>query len=223
MRRMRYKNPVHFFKRTTTLDTMNAFGSAKSGASFVTNAPFMTLATNAAAGAYYFSFGVAFQLNDLPDYNEFTSLFDRYKVLGVQMKVIPMSNVATANTPGAAYQGINGVLHTVTDYDDATTPGITETSVKLLQEYESYRVTSLARTRPIKKYIRPRIAANVYGNSGFGSYANLKNTWIDAASISVQHYGIKGIFELYQPSSVAASEIDFKVQFTYYIACKDLR
>jgi len=41
------------------------------------------------------------------------------------------------------------------------------------------------------RVFRPRIAMAAYSGSVFTSFANMTNVWLDTASNSVQHYGLK--------------------------------
>lgn len=83
---------------------------------------------------------------------------------------------------------INGCFYAVIDYDDAN---VLSVNTDYLQ-YDTFRESLLpVATQGIKKIkFVPRLAAAVYGGGAFSSYAN-QVSWLDVASPSVEHYGVK--------------------------------
>jgi len=123
-------------------------------------------------------FAFNFQLSYLPGYTEFSAAFDQYKIDEVEILVLPSVTTSTTADPVPAW-----VVMAV-DYDDATTPA----NLSALYEYASCRVFEA--TKPVSFKLKPRIATAAYSGA-FTSYANNPPQWIDIASPSVQHYGLK--------------------------------
>lgn len=221
-RYMRYKNPTHFFKRTCNLAGLSnvAFNGALSA--FSTSG--WQLISNTAGLVNYGSYGVNFTLNMLPDYTEFSVLFDRYKIVGAKMKLIMYQNGALTGAAAVASYPQSGVLwHGITDYDDSAAPTAAETGIDTLREYESYKTCNAFNKGVIGQYCRPRLALSAYGGA-FTRYANAGPMWIDCNSVDTQHYGFKGIFEISPCASITSTMLAFiKPEITLYFQLKDLR
>lgn len=180
---------------------------------------YLTAVTNAAAATpAYYSFSFAFSLADLPDYTDFTNLYDAYKIKGVAIKLTPVYNSSTGNQIAAA-STISGLLHLVNDYDDNDALAASEVGVNILRQFPAFKTITMQSSRTIKRYIKPHCVI-----SGFGGAGNLegRNRWIDCNSPYVQHFGIKGIVEVYQIAPYQ-NYLPMKIEFTYYCAFKNPR
>jgi len=196
----------HFIRRTTTINSFTA-----TGGSFVTNGSIATFAQSAAVTPVDVFLALAFRLDDLPDYAEFTNLFDQFCILGVQIRISPrVSNATVSTSANTGTQFLYGVL----DRSDITLP----TSMQQLREYQTLKTwtTTTETNRPWTIKMSPRIAVAAYSGA-FSGYSAPGLTWIDAQSPSVQHYGIKlGI-----PAGFTAGTVTFyDMDFCYHIACR---
>jgi len=129
------------------------------------------------------SFALGFQLNDIPQYTTFTSLFDQYKILKVKVTFRPILNVMDMHSATAAL-GYPQTFVTLVDYDDATAP----TSLDYCREYQSSVQRDFYKSFSIT--LKPKITLAAYSGT-FTSYASTTG-YIDVASPAVQHYGVKG-------------------------------
>lgn len=132
--------------------------------------------TNSTVTDSFFSFN--FQLAYLPGYTEFTSLYDQYRIDSVLLRFIPAVMTSSPLDP------LNGFIAMAVDYDDINNPA----SMDQLYQYGNCSVYPA--NREIIVRVRPRAALAAYSGT-FTSYANMGNMWIDIASPSVQHYGLK--------------------------------
>jgi hypothetical protein len=118
--------------------------------------------------------GLVFQLSNSSNASAYTAIFDRYRILQVNVKFMP--NIGPT---GAA------PLYTVLDYDDANAP----TAIASLLAFGTLKITPNAAID--ERTLTPRLATAAYSGS-FASYANLSSkTWIDSASPGVDYFGIK--------------------------------
>jgi len=115
---------------------------------------------------------LVFQLNNAVQSGGYLNIFDRYRIIQVNVKMMPTG-------------GTGAPLYTVIDYDDATPLGG-------LANYLGYATLKITPVNVVdERTLVPRIAAAAY-NGAFAGYANLpQTTWIDAASPGVQYYGLK--------------------------------
>lgn len=216
----------HYFKRSFSLTTANVNTIANGGAgSAISNtSDSWSFNTGTGVNISYFSMSTFFTLDMLPDYADFTQLFDQYKILKVKFKLTPystfgpmQSGVGTANN-----QSLGVMQHQYVDYDDATALAASSTGINSMRQFLSYRSRNLL-GRPTKRSFRPRMALAAYASGAFTSYANQKSMWIDANSPTVQHYGLKTIWEVFQPDFSVPVFIWFKLECTMYLACKQPR
>lgn len=160
--------------------------------------------------------GFSFQLVDLPNVAEYTSLFDQYKIQKVVLKIVPKTLMTQGASTGNAGPTGYGQVVTAIDYDDAATPS----SKDELLEYGSAKYTQASRVHT--RTIRPKVLNAVWVNSISTGYAPRAAPFIDNANNNVPHYGIKMWIDA--PSTVgAASSASYDVYATYYFLCKNTR
>lgn len=120
--------------------------------------------------------GQYFALSQFNDTSEYTTLFDQYRFNYIEVWIEPQSaNLSSANS---------GILSSCVDLDDANTPANNQ-SVEGKQN-------SLASNGFAGHYFKfkPHMAVAAYSGA-FSSFANEPADWIDCASNTVQHYGVK--------------------------------
>jgi len=120
--------------------------------------------------------GLEFSLSQMPDYTEFSALFDSYRFDEVRVTFIP--NSPTGSTPLRFY--------TVLDYDDVN---VTSFTVSSAEEYDSCMISAADSGKAVVRTLRPKFAVASYSGS-FTSYAQASG-WCDAASPGIQWYGVK--------------------------------
>jgi hypothetical protein len=128
------------------------------------------------------------------DYSSLTAVFDQYKLVAAEFIMRPQ---AQASAPTAASKG---QLYSVIDYDDSTNLG----SITAAQAYDNN--ISTPAYLPNRRCFKPRIAMAAY-SSAFTSFANMNAEWIDAASTSVVHYGVKYALDVGNSGSLAVYDL----------------
>jgi len=109
------------------------------------------------------------------------ALFDQYRIVKVEYRFIPNNKVGS---PEPVSSQLMPNFMTVIDYDDGNNPG----TIAMLREYQSALFHDPH--KEVVRVIKPRIAVAAYAGGGFSSYAN-QTSWIDIASTTVPHYGLK--------------------------------
>lgn len=212
-RKYRAKIPakVHMYKRLGTAATIQ--NSTVAGTLNVVNSQIITTGTPI-ADTYGYQFGASmeFKLNNVIDPTDFTSLYDRYKIKGVKVKITPLQNVSTA-----AGTGILPMLCYALDFDDSAVP----------TSYEDVARKGFAKTktlgRAISIYVKPKLSSEIFsGNVLSPGYGINKPMWIDCNSSTVPHYGIKMWFRnALLPGNSSGALQAFRVESTYYLALRD--
>jgi hypothetical protein len=120
----------------------------------------------------------------ITDFASWAATFDQYRCIGIEMYLDPFLNTtSTAAT-------LNGRLYTVVDYDD--TSALSTPAAALA--YDTCITTATWQRQ--RRAFKPRIAQAAYGSGVFTSFANLPAPWIDCASGTVAHYGVKAILDI---------------------------
>jgi len=121
--------------------------------------------------------GALFRLNMHPEFAAYETIFDQYCIPCVRATI--RSTETTTNLAG----GLNMPrIYTVIDHDDANT--ITVAQAKEYSTCQEQRTTE-----SVTRLVYPRVAQATYAGAftGFGN----GRMWIDCASDTVQHYGLK--------------------------------
>jgi len=145
-----------------------------------------------------------FSLNQVPAATEFTALFDKYRITGVDLTFsYYFITTQSPASPGGASQ-IWPILNLYMDDDDAIIP---TTKGEVEQRMSVQRVAFAPTRQTISVSLKPRFVQSRAGTS-----ANLapSGTWVDMSTPGVQHYGVKLWADFYNngaPSSIAVSGV----------------
>lgn len=185
-RRMRIRRPLtrrsinsHHFKRTFIGEIL----SSGTSASFA---------------------GYSVNLSQLPNYTEFTTLFDQYRINKVVVKFVPSF---TQDTIGSTE--ITPNLQSVIDYNDVTTP----TATSELLQYQSYR-----RTRGNQTHTRVFTPSTLVDISDTASSPKWKQ-WLSTANATLPHFGLKVALD----ATVVAGSAYYLPYFTVYLSCRSVK
>jgi len=151
---------------------------------------------------------VTFQLNDVTQATEFTSLFDQYKIGGIQYRWVVSKDpmVATSKTFPR--------LVTVHDYDD-NTPG----NLNDLYQYPKMKEFWFTESRNATPwaFLKPARQSVEYESPTNSAYRPTWKGFIDCASPATPHYAIKYAWEALQTG------MNIYLQCRYYLVFKNVR
>jgi hypothetical protein len=114
----------------------------------------------------------------ISQFSSFSAVFDQYRIMEIEVWLQPTTSAATSLGSNTS------TFCSVIDYDDSNTP----LTMSSLYQYENTILGNTANGHYRK--FRPHIATAAYTGS-FSGYENQKSQWIDVASSTVQHYGVK--------------------------------
>jgi len=153
--------------------------------------PVVSSTTVPVTGAVNFSFGSLDQVSQL------TAVFDQYRIAMLEVTFHPLANIS-----GSA---VSPLFFSVVDLDDSTAVSSTA-----LRDYPGCQMTQAYRRH--KHTFVPSIAVAAYSGA-FTSFANVSAPWLDVASPSIQHYGVKYAFEV--GSSVFSYNVLVRAHFMF--------
>lgn len=170
------------------------------------------VATPTAELAYAF----AFALQDLPQVATWQAAFDQYRIERIDLRLFYRGNVPT-NQNAASPNALIPMNHVVVDLDDDTALAAHANAM----EYDSHRYLRAGDSYELS--FIPAVAPAIFGGGAFSGYAVVPSNcqWLDIASSSEKHYGLKGVIE---PLTVASTEnIIWDVNATYTVSFAGVR
>jgi hypothetical protein len=121
-----------------------------------------------------------------------SGFYDRYKIDAIRFSIVPRNNAI------GLVSGLSDFYFAI-DYDDSNS------FVSSAQAIQNATCIVLAPGESATRTFAPRIAVATY-NGAFAGYANQKSQWLDAASTTVQHYGVK----IYVPATGVVGQTVFQ-------------
>lgn len=141
---------------------------------------------------------VQFQLADTDQYAALVAVFDQYRFNSIEAWIEPQgSNLNIANT---------GRIYSVLDFDDATV--LTTTGQAM--DYPNALVSG-GQSCQYRRF-RPHVAVAAY-TGAFGGFKNEVADWIDTASSTVKHYGLKFATEVSSTAQVYDLTLKYHLSF----------
>jgi len=181
----RNSSKIHLFNRTVKIGTMDLDGAEDGGA-------------------------ITFQLSSLPNYTEFTELYDQYMICGIRVELIPRFSSSDIN-PLDTYSTLPCV-HSVLDFNDITGA----TGLDDMLQYMNYKRT---RGNVIhRRYFRPAVLVQTV-STGTGKSSKW-GVWLDTSDATVPHYSF------WYRADAAGSDghpIYYDIYAKYYFKCRNVK
>lgn len=152
------------------------------------------------------SYRLIFRLNAVTAYQDFTALYDMYKIRAVKVSFIPIMNITTATESGFA-----SLIYSTYDFNGPTTS--TAPSKDQIREYQYCKWSPYGRIH--KRYFFPRTVENPNGTK-----VGPQN-WISTSASDVPYYGL-----LVNVSNIPSINIDepiYKIEVKYYLSFKNTK
>lgn len=220
------KNNYHFKRMTQQIQIRHLNGDAGNvwritdggGQLAPTYADNTAWGNSVLSGTYFNGFAMVNRLNALENAQDFTGLFDRYKLNGV--KVTFLNQISEATAGGAQ---VLPLLTYAVDYDDLSPP--TESQMR---QKQNVKRKVLSANRPVSIYFKPKRvmpAADPSGvvNAGLTNSVVTNAGWTNCDFPQVTHGGLKfylsNLYGGLPATTTVQSQIDIVVQ--YYFSCRD--
>jgi len=152
-----------------------------------------------------------FSLDQLPNYTEFTNLYDNFRIKAVRLKFF--YDVDGIVDPGRGC----GWLYSCTDETDVVPPS----TLDEMYQYRTFRVTSLAKCNERHtRYFTPKLSMQIYRSSLTTGYTTPKrNPWVSTTDPSTIHFGFKYATD----AQGLGDEAALKCICTMYFQCKSVK
>lgn len=159
--------------------------------------------------------------NGLVNYTEFTPLYDRYMITGIQYSFQLLNNPDAVNDPAGSSNTTTTFypkLWWCPDYDDSGAEPLSS-----LYQRTRTRHAVMQPNREIKVFIKPAVLAQTYASATSTGYAPKWNNWIDMDQVNVPHYGLKWVFDCNGIATATGHPWYLRVETKVYFKCKDVR
>ena len=188
-----------------TQSGLNAMNFATDG-----NGSLISSATSADSMTNTLQWGNAYQfkLGSAIDSGDFTTLYDKYKILMVKIKIMYQAESATSG--GAS---VLPIFNYCTDYDDSVAP----TSLNNVATKQRARSLVLSANKPITITLRPKVAVPVY-QGVLTAYSVNKAPYVDCVYPDVLHYGLKTWINNFYTPTGANTKLQYNQLITYRFA-----
>lgn len=151
--------------------------------------------------------GYYFDLSQVPNNNEFTDLYDQYKINAVKITFLPSQTMSNSLSSVNNAQGYVRFFSAI-DYNDSSAP----TSIDELRQYQSCKYTTVYRKHT--RYIRPKVTDR-------GSTYTPGNPWINTTAPTQQYFGLKVAVE--PIDSTGVTSMIFTVEVKFYMSFKNVK
>lgn len=157
-----------------------------------------------------------FALSDLPNYTEFTNLWDQYMLAAVKLAIVPRYNVVTQESAGDAATKVGDIMiYSVIDYNDSSVL----TSRNDALQYQSCKATPGRKVH--KRYLKPKYLSQIYESAVTTGYSS-KRGFLATTDPSVPHYAVKTYWHASDDTGVIGN-VKFDVVMTYYLMLKTVK
>lgn len=208
--RKRYtkKKSVRRYRKRYAKRIPRALGSTKQKVFYFTRYADMGTITATSTSTQYG--GSVFSLSDVPNFGEFTTLFDFYKIKAIKLSFIPASDVTVgvgtgiAIIPNTVY---NQRIFTVIDYNDAGIPA----SINELRQYKNCKWSPNNKIHT--RYFKPRVIIDAGSVNNSVEYR--AQPWVKSTQ-DLDYYAIKWAIE----NTAAIGTQLYRLEAKFYLAFK---
>lgn len=149
-----------------------------------------------------------FKLEDLPGSTDFTSLFQKYRINKILVRVIPKENV---------FNGAQDAAPQVVDVVD-TTSSAAQTQTSALLQYANCKVRTGMRPWTVK--FTPSVLYDVGVTQTTTNISAPKyKQWLSSSNINIPHLGYRLQFS---PVGTATTSLTYQIITSYYMSFKNV-
>lgn len=158
---------------------------------------------------YQFGASMQFRLGNVQNASDFTNLYDQYRIRGVKVLIIPLSDSSTSQS-----SGFLPTLYWARDGDSAASTPATEANLRERQDCKTLRLTG-----PKSIYIKsPKIITDAEVQGGVSLLSKVESPgWIDCNDVNVMHNGLVMWFKNVDLRAAPTTITAFRFECTYYL------
>lgn len=159
--------------------------------------------------------GYAFQLDQLPNYLEFSALYDFYKIRAVEV-IWELTPTAAATTKTS---NIMPVVLAYPDYDDSTAPASLSDA---LQASQMERLQLSEARTSARRMIMPHVSYGVAG-AATNLGGSQRSGFIDCSYAGVGHFGVKFWIKNFNSTTLTETGATVALSFRFHLTMRNPR
>jgi len=156
------------------------------------------------------SYKFYFRLDAVTAYQDFTNLYDMYKIRAVKVSFIPVANITTASESGYA-----SLIYSTYDFNGPL--GGAPPNKDQIREYQYCKWSPYGKIH--KRYFFPRIT-DTTSDTGVSTKVGPQN-WISTANHAAPYYGL--LVNVSNVPSIPEDEPIYRVEVKYYLSFKNTK
>jgi len=172
------------------------------------------------AGQTELDVGFHFQLDEIVNVNEFTVLFDRYRIDCVICKFQLITNPDASYLPNSTVANSNNFypkLWWYVDPDDANPLTLSQ-----IKERQNVKCRVMRPNSVISVRVRPAVLLQTYRTALTTGYAPKYKTFIDCGTPDVPHYALKFVLDC-NGVAAAVTGMAMRLEKRFYFTMRDVR
>lgn len=214
-RRMLRRRPRKAFRPRRARPAKGPVSINKHAISYTREVPLNNLVITTGNNKVFF--GYSFGLDQLPNYQEFSALFDQFRIRRVMMKFRLVQPPEASNTPATSQFFPD--IYTTVDHDDASVPGDIDTVLS----YGKCKRGILKPNYWFRYACYPTCAMQLYRTGTTTAYAPMKNgAWIDLGYPNTPYYAVKGAISN-EAAGVTSAPLNIEVHLVMTVQFKNTR
>lgn len=161
------------------------------------------------AGTNLYRGGALDFVSPISNASEYISLFDSYRIRGIQIEI-----VYNSNSVGLGASTSLPVVCFATDYDD-----VAGTNLANLAQYNTFRAIQFGNNSnngKVKISLKPKVQTTVATYSGALIGLGLDSPWLDCSTAGAEYFGLKGFYDNQQNSGTLVN-IGFLTFYVKYL------
>lgn len=157
------------------------------------------------------SYRFYFRLSSVTGYQDFTKLYDQYKIRVVSVSFIPMVNITSATASGYA-----SLIYSTYDFNgESSNPTRDE-----IREYQYCKWSPYGEIH--NRYFFPRTTEFISGSAGSGLSTKVgPQNWISTNNPDIAYHGL--IVNASNVPSIAENEPIYKIEVRYYLSFRNTK
>jgi len=152
-----------------------------------------------------------FILSAIPNYTQFSTLFDQFRIIRVELRLIPRINFTPTNSLSSQVGSTGTVLWSI-DYDNSSSLSGNDDTLRSQMAYEQTAHKELrVSVAPCRKFSSIDNAGSSQSSSG------ITREWCDMAYPTIPWFGVRTMIS----PTVATNDIYFDTRVRYYFQCRN--
>lgn len=163
------------------------------------------------------NFNWYFSINDIPQAEEFSALYEQYRIFKIVVNLIPSSSQYVMNTTDGTGSSSPSVLASVIDWSNSSELAV----LTDYERYQNFKMQSVFSKKIHTRIFTPACLIDTLSPEGANAFNVVsKEKWLSFINGQTYMYGLKVFLGAYSTASTAQS---YWIQVKYYLGFRNVR